>query len=168
MELLFDQTPRGSISVSTKTMTDLVARHLPRSVACTSLRFRRHDRLCLVLITDRRSRWNRWDDQQRAQAIVSDLKMLGVSMPRLQWVRTTSDEEMEELRRSPARLVERPLFWTLTAAAVLAPVMMTFHRSVVFWALCGAAWWVSHWLLRRGGLEKLKRLATTPPRRYFK
>lgn len=168
MELLFDQTPIGSICISNKTMTDLVTRHLPRGVTCTSIRFRSQDKLCLVLISDQRRQWNRLEDQRKAQTIVEDLKLLGVAMPRIQWIRVSSEAEIEEFHLVRSKVHKRPLFWAMLSSLLFGVVMLPFRQLCALLALTGLVWRVSHWLLREKGIERLKKILATPRRSYFR
>ena len=116
---------------------------------------RPHDRLCLVVISDRREFWSREDDQRRARAIADELRAAGMELPRLRWIRqsrTAAPDPVVE-RRAWAR----PAFWLNASCGLYALFVLSWRQLLVYATIGAAAWALAFWLTDGGGWARLKK-----------
>ena len=142
--------------MDTQAVLSLVSRHLPQGVQCSAVRLRGHDRLCLVVINDKREFWSREDDMRRAKAITEDLRALGMELPRLQWIR-----QSRFLAESPYlehSLCGQPAFWINCVCGVFAFFALSWWAMAVYAGLAFCTWLLSSWLISGGGWAKLQNL----------
>lgn len=158
----------GQVSLAHDVLDEAVARHLPEGVSCISIRYRANDQLCLVILSDRRARWDAASDHGRARDLVSDLKALGVARPRIQWVRTTPEKELKELKLRRATVTYRPLFWAFCCAQLMNWVFMPWPDAMLATTFGFVVWKLAHWLLREDGFEQVKVYVPTKVRRLLK
>ncbi|MGN0838882.1 MAG: cytochrome D ubiquinol oxidase subunit I [Pyramidobacter sp.] len=152
----FARTKLGYIRVDTGAIISLVSRWLPKDVQCSAVRLRANDRLCLVVISDRREFWSREDDLRRAHSIAADLRSMGMDLPRLQWIRQSQYfEEHPPFAEQP--LYSLPSFWMNIAGAVFAFFALSLWGFLCYAGLLCAAWFISAWLIS-GGWSKIERL----------
>ena len=151
----FGKTPYGFIRIDTQAIVSLVSRHLPSGALCTAVRMRPHDRLCLVVISDRREFWSREDDLCRARAITDDLRDAGMELPRLRWIRQSRFPDQSPLVER--RAYDQPSFWMNIAGAVFAFFALSLWGFLCYAGLLCAAWFISAWLIS-GGWSKIERL----------
>lgn len=152
----FARTRLGYIRVDTGAVMSLVSRWLPKGVQCSAVRLRANDRLCLVVIKDRREFWSREDDLRRARSIADALRTIGVELPRLQWIRQNRYfEEHPPVAEQPLYCL--PAFWMNIAGVIFAFIALNFASFVGYClTLCGA-WLTSAWLAS-GGWDKVGQL----------
>ena len=152
----FGKTPYGFIKIESQAIVSLVAPHLPAGVLCSAVRLRANDRLCLVVISDRREFWSREDDMRRARAITDDLREAGMDLPRLRWIRQSrfSDRPVFEEKRVYAQ----PIFWTNIVCGIYAFFVLPWSRLLVGACIASCAWLLSFWLIVGGGLQRLKNI----------
>ena len=150
----FGKTPYGFIRIDTQAIVSLVSRHLPSGALCSAVRMRSHDRLCLVVISDRREFWSREDDLRRARAITDELRAAGMELPRLRWIRQsrTAAPEPTIERRSWAR----PAFWLNAACGVYALFVLSWRQLLIYAVTGAAAWTLAFWLTDGGGWARVK------------
>ena len=152
----FGKTPYGFIRIDTQAIVSLVSRHLPSGALCSAVRMRPHDRLCLVVVSDRREFWSREDDLRRARAIADELRAAGMELPRLRWIRQSRTAAPEPLL-TERRVWARPAFW-LNAACALYALFVLPWRPLLMYAVTGAAAWaLAFWLTDGGGWARIKR-----------
>lgn len=152
----FGKTPYGFIRIDTGAIVSLVSRHLPAGALCSAVRMRPQDRLCLVVISDRREFWSREDDMNRARAIADELRGAGMELPRLRWIRQSrfpAPAVVEE-----RRIYSSPLFWTNAACGVCALWALPWRKFLVYAGVALGTWLLSFWLAAGGGRRRLRRL----------
>ncbi len=149
----FSRTRLGAIRVSTEGLEALVSRYLPQGAYCSAVRLRPHDGLCLVMICDSREFWSREDDMRRARAMTTDLKTLGVKIPRVQWVRQGLSRSDTPLSAHP--VLGSPFFWTLMALALGGAVVLPWKSWLILAALGLGSWRLAAWSLSEGGRRSL-------------
>lgn len=157
-EFSVGQSELGSLSVNAQMLNELATCRLPEGVTCLSIRFRSHDGVALVLLSDRRTRWNRSQDEQTARQILDDFKKIGVQRPRVQWVRATPEVELRELKLRRSAVTTRPLFWAFVSMILASVVLMTWKRALVSVGFGLVMWKISHWFLYEEGWVQLKKL----------
>ncbi|MGI6075524.1 MAG: hypothetical protein ACOYD9_04070 [Pyramidobacter sp.] len=151
----FARTSLGQIRIDTGAVMSLVSRWLPKGVQCSAVRLRANDRLCLVVINDRREFWSREDDLRRAHSIADALRTIGVELPRLQWIRQSRYfEEHPPFAEQP--IYSLPAFWMNVAGAIFTFFALSFTFFIGYCVtLCGA-WLASTWLIS-GGWNRIER-----------
>lgn len=157
LELLFCENPIGQVTLAHEVLDNLVSRALPLGVTIVSIRYREQDRLCLVLLSDRRNRFDAEQDQACARLLVARLKDLGVERPRVQWVRATPESELRELKLRRSSVIHRPLFWAFLFLQLQNWIFMDWPDAMLATTLGGAAWQLAHWFLREQGLDVFRR-----------
>ncbi len=149
----FGRTRLGAIRVSTEGLETLVSRYLPVGAYCSAVRLRPHDGLCLVMICDSREFWSREDDLRRARAMTTDLKSLGIRIPRVQWVRQGLSRSESPLSAHP--VLGSPFFWTLMALALCGALLLPWKLFVLFLGVGLCSWRLAVWLISEGGRRSL-------------
>ena len=152
----FGKTPYGFIRIDTQAIVSLVSRHLPSGALCSAVRMRPHDRLCLVVVSDRREFWSREDDMRHARAIADELRAAGMELPRLRWIRQSRTAAPEPLL-SERRVWARPAFWLNAACAVYALFVLPWRHLLMYAVTGAAAWALAFWLTDGGGWARIKR-----------
>lgn len=152
----FGKTPYGFIRIDTQAIVSLVSRHLPSGALCTAVRMRPHDRLCLVVISDRREFWSREDDLRRARAITDDLRDAGMELPRLRWIRQSRFPDQSPLVER--RAYDQPSFWMNAACGIYAAFALSWKEFLIYAGIALLAWLLSFWLTAGGGWNRLKRI----------
>ncbi len=151
----FSRTELGVIRVETQVIVTLVSRWLPKGVQCSAVRIRANDRLCLVVINDRREFWSREDDLRRARSITEDLRAMGMDLPRLQWIRA-SNYLKEHPPYAEHPLYALPSFWMNIAGGLFAFYALSWELFVIYCVTVSCVWFVSSWLVS-GGWHRIKR-----------
>ena len=152
----FGKTPYGFIRIDTQAIVSLVSRHLPSGALCSAVRMRPHDRLCLVVVSDRREFWSREDDLRRARAIADELRAAGMELPRLRWIRQSRTAAPEPLL-TERRVWARPAFWLNAACALYALFVLPWRHLLMYAVTGAAAWALAFWLTDGGGWARIKR-----------
>ena len=152
----FGRTVLGSIKVETQAVISLVSRHLPRGVQCSAVRLRPHDRLCLVVISDKREFWSREDDLKRAKAIAFDLKIIGMDLPRVQWIRQNRFLSDPPFADHP--LYGMPSFWAMLVCTLFVCLVMPLKDLLIYIGLGAASWLTATWIISGGGWGHLQDL----------
>lgn len=137
-------------------MLSLVSRRLPQGVQCSAVRLRAHDRLCLVVISDKREFWSREDDMRRAKAIAEDLRAMGMELPRLQWIRQS--RFLAEPPYAEHSFYGQSAFWINCTCGVFAFFALSWGAFAVYVGLGCGAWLLSSWLISGGGWSRLQNL----------
>ncbi len=150
----FGKTPFGFVKIDTQAIVSLVSRHLPSGALCTAVRMRPHDRLCLVVISDRREFWSREDDLRRARAITDELRLAGMELPRLRWIRTGRSFDQPSLEERG--LFAEPSFWGNAACALYACFALSWGKLIVYVFVALASWLTAFWLTSGGGWRRLR------------
>lgn len=145
----FGHTSLGFIRVDTQALSYVISRRLPRGVQCSAVRLRPHDRLCLVVISDRREFWSREDDMRRAKAIADDLRSMGVELPRLRWIRQNGYLEQHPLYAEHP-LYRIPSFWMTVAGCIFAFFALDWRLFAAYILVLIGVWLLSAWLISGG------------------
>ncbi|MDY3868874.1 MAG: hypothetical protein SOZ52_05840 [Pyramidobacter sp.] len=152
----FGRTALGSIKIETQAVVALVSRHLPKGVQCSAVRMRAHDRLCLVVISDKREFWSREDDLRRAKSIAEDLRVIGMELPRVQWIRQNRFLSEPSFAEHP--LYGLPSFWAMLVCAIFVCCVVPIKTTVVYMLLGAATWLTATWVISGGGWGHLQDL----------
>jgi len=152
----FGKTPYGFIKIESQAIISLVAPHLPSGALCSAVRLRPHDRLCLVVISDRREFWSREDDMRRARAITDALREAGMDLPRLRWIRQTRFSDRPELDEK--HVYTQPVFWVNITCSIYAFFVLSWGKLLIGACIALCAWLLSFWMTVGGGWQKLKGL----------
>ncbi len=99
---------------------------------------------------------------RRARAIADELRLAGMELPRLRWIRQSRYFEQPPLEERGA--LSEPSFWAAAACGLYACFALTWGKLIVYFCIASASWMAAFWLTTGGGWNRLRNFIPFPRR----